>query len=99
MRKIKEVVPVEEEPGPIVEPPVVVEAAVEPTTVEEVKSKRKYTRIAPKLPDTIPGPVDPVTEPVKRSPGTLIEEMQRVERALRYQMRKNKMKLLVSQAF
>jgi len=80
---------------PIVEEPVVIApVAVEP------KSKRKYVRKENKAPESVPEPVAPqaTEEPVRRA-GSMIEEMQRAERALRYQMRKNKMQTLVSHAF
>jgi len=103
-RKLKAV---KAEPEPIEVPPVVVEPVVEPI-VEPVaeplltpeKPKRKYVRKpqASPEPDT-PLAQGPVEEPVKRSPHAMIEEMQRAERALRYQMRKNKMQTLISQAF
>jgi len=92
------------EAPPVVEPVVVAPVEVEPVVVPP-KPKRKYT----KKPDTTPAVVEeppqpsapsPVPEePVLRSPGNMIEEMQRAERALRYQMRKNKMQTLVTQAF
>ena len=85
-------------PEPVVEAVVepIVEAVVEP----EAKPKRKYIRKPPATPAQAQTPVqEPVEEPPKRSPGNLIEEMQKAERALRYQMRKNKMQTLVSHAF
>ena len=89
---------------PVVVEPVVVEPVVAEPVVEDAKTKRKYTRKPNKVPEVAPGAWDSATprhveEPAKRSPGNLIEEMQRAERALRYQMRKNKMQTLVSHAF
>ena len=85
-------------PEPVVEAVVepIVEAVVEP----EAKPKRKYIRKPPAKQAPAQTPVqEPVEEPPKRSPGNLIEEMQKAERASRYQMRKNKMQTLVSHAF
>jgi len=94
------------EPEPMEEAPIVVEQAPEPEVVPaleavpEQKPKRKYIRKPHVAPETPPPPAqEPIDEPVKRSPLGMIEEMQRAERALRYQMRKNKMQTLVSQAF
>ena len=89
---------------PVVVDPVVAEPVVEEIVVHESKTKRKYTRKPKQIPGVAPEALEPATprhveEPAKRSPGNLIEEMQRAERALRYQMRKNKMQTLVSQAF
>jgi len=99
---------VKAEPEPIEVPPVVVEPVVEPI-VEPVaepmltpeKPKRKYVRKPHNTPepDTTPPAQEPTEEPMKRSPHAMIEETQRAERALRYQMRKNKMQTLISQAF
>lgn len=105
-RKPKAAAPVVvEEVLPVVEPaaeeaPAVVEAVAAPQ--EAVKPKRKYAKKPQKTLETIEEPPTPhqdSEEPVKRTPGAMIEEMQRAERALRYQMRKNKMQTLVSQAF
>ena len=98
VRKPKAAAPVEVEPEPVVEAPVVVEEPV----VAPPKLKRKYTRKVIEKPETVPEPETPrhvAEEPVKRTAGAMIEEMQRAERALRYQMRKNKMLTLVSHAF
>jgi len=99
IRKAKAAEPVEVEPEPIV---VVVEPVPEPEVVQ-TKPKRKYTRkVVVEKPEAIPEPETPrneTVEPVRRTAGVMIEEMQRAERALRYQMRKNKMQTLVSQAF
>ena len=100
VRKPKAVVTIDPEPI-IVEP----EPVIEEPIVEPPKPKRKYTRKVVNAPEASPEPMEPATprhvaeEPVKRSAGDMIEEMQRAERALRYQMRKNKMQTLVSQAF
>jgi len=90
---------------PVVEPPVVVPVEVEPV-VEPPKPKRKYTRKPDKTSGVVDEPMQPRTpspvqeeEPVRRTPGNMIEEMQRAERALRYQMRKNRMQTLVGHAF
>jgi hypothetical protein len=106
-RKPKVVAPVEAEPVvevSFVEEP---EVAVEPPQADvavqaEAKTKRKYVR----KPQPAAAAVEPPTpqhstaeEPSKRTAGSMIEEMQRAERALRYQMRKNKMQSLVTQAF
>jgi len=103
VRKPKATTP---EPDPTEEAPIVVEQAPEPEVVPvleavpEQKPKRKYIRKPHVAPETPPPPAqEPIDEPVKRSPLGMIEEMQRAERALRYQMRKNKMQTLVSQAF
>ena len=95
------------EPEPIEEPveevPDVVEETLEPEPVveQEQKPKRKYVRKPHVAPEVPAPPVQEtiVEEPLKRSPQGMIEEMQRAERALRYQMRKSKMQTLVSQAF
>ena len=101
IRKPKTVAPVESEPEP--EPVVVAEPVVEPEVeVATPKPKRKYIRKVLEVPEKAPEPETPrhvAEEPVKRTAGVMIEEMQRAERALRYQMRKNKMQTLVSQAF
>jgi hypothetical protein len=88
---------------PVVVEPVVPDPVVVEPVVDEAKTKRKYTRKPTKVPEVAPEALEPATpqhveEPAKR-PSNLIEEMQRAERALRYQMRKNKMQTLVSQAF
>ena len=91
---------VKTEPEPIEEAPVVVEPVVEPVAeafLTPEKPKRKYVRKPQATPEPTTPPV--IEEPVKRSPHSMIEEMQRAERALRYQMRKNKMQSLISQAF
>ena len=94
---------VKTEPEPIEEAPVVVEPVVEPVAeafLTPEKPKRKYVRKPHAAPEpTTPPAQETVEEPVKRSPHSMIEEMQRAERALRYQMRKNKMQSLISQAF
>ena len=97
-RKPKVVAPVEAEP--VVEVSVVEEPEV--AVQAEAKPKRKYVR----KPQPAAAAVEPPTpqhctaeEPSKRTAGAMIEEMQRAERALRYQMRKNKMQSLVTQAF
>ena len=90
--KIKAVAPEEVEPEPIVEAPIVVE---EPVAIQP-KPRRKYTRKVLEVPEKAPEAETPRHE---RTAGVMIEEMQRAERALRYQMRKNKMQTLVSQAF
>ena len=98
VRKVRVEVPVEADPEPIEEAPVVVEEIV----VATPKPKRKYTRKVLESPEKTPAPADlgdVPNEPVKKTAGAMIEEMQRAERALRYQMRKNKMQTLVSQAF
>ena len=83
--------------------PDVVEETLEPEPVveQEQKPKRKYVRKPHVAPEVPAPPVQEtiVEEPLKRSPQGMIEEMQRAERALRYQMRKSKMQTLVSQAF
>jgi hypothetical protein len=86
---------------PVVEPPVVAEPAVEVDAPQvEAKPKRKYVRKPQKPADEPQTPhANFVLEPGKRTTGTMIEEMQRAERALRYQMRKNKMQTLITQAF
>ena len=98
VRKPKATIPEPEpEPEPIEEVPVPEPDSI---AVHEQKPKRKYVRkphVAPEIP---PLPAqEPIEEPAKRTPIGMIEEMQRAERALRYQMRKNKMQTLVSQAF
>ena len=100
VRKPKVISVVEEAPV-VVDP--VAPAAIDPVA-EEAKAKRKYIRKPKAIPVSSPEPVETATptqveEPTKRTTGTLIEEMQRAERALRYQMRKNKMQTLVSHAF
>ena len=89
------------EPEPIEETPqVVVELVVEPIAeafLTPEKPKRKYVRKPQATPEPTTPPV--IEEPVKRSPHSMIEEMQRAERSLRYQMRKYKMQSLISQAF
>ena len=100
VRRPKVMIVVEEAPV-VVEP--VAPAAIDPVA-EEAKTKRKYIRKPKTMPVSSPEPAETATptqveEPVKHSTGTLIEEMQRAERALRYQMRKNKMQTLVSHAF
>ena len=100
VRKPKAVVTIDPEPI-IVEP----EPVIAEPIVESPKPKRKYIRQVVKAPEAAPEPMEPATprsvaeEPVKRTAGAMIEEMQRAERALRYQMRKNKMQTLVSHAF
>jgi hypothetical protein len=96
-RKPKAVVP-----EPVIEAPVVVEEIPEPVVEADVKPKRKYVR----KPVVVPPPAplesqepEPAFEPAQRRAGAMIEEMQRAERALRYQMRKNKMQTLITQAF
>ena len=90
------------EPEPVIEEP---EPVIEEPIAKSPKPKRKYIRKAVKDPEVAPEPMEPATprnvaeEPVKRTAGAMIEEMQRAERALRYQMRKNKMQTLVSHAF
>ena len=89
------------DPVVVDEPAVVAPAAVEPV-VEPPKPKRQYNRKPPKVTDVQPQVVEPSIpeeEPTRRTPGNLIEEMQRAERALRCQMRKTKMQTLVTQAF
>ena len=85
---------VKAEPDPIEEAQVVVEPVVEPVAeafLTPEKPKRKYVRKPHAAPEPTTPPVqETVEEPVKRSPHSMIEEMQRAERALRYQMRKNK---------
>jgi len=103
-RKPKTTPAVVVEEAPVVAEPVAVEPVITEPVLETPKPKRKYARKANKIPDQVPEPMEPATprhveEPPKRSPGSMIEEMQRAERALRYQMRKNKMQTLVSQAF
>jgi len=101
IRKVKAAAPVEVEPEPVVVAEPVVEPIPEPI-VAQPKPKRKYTRKVVEQPETTPDPEAPVhvvAEPVQRTAGMMIEEMQRAERALRYQMRKNKMQTLVSHAF
>ena len=87
---------------PVVEAPVIEEPEVEVEAPQvDAKPKRKYVRKPQKPagePQT-PHAASPVPEPAKRTTGTMIEEMQRAERALRYQMRKNKMQTLITQAF
>ena len=83
--------------------PVVVEPVVVEAVVAKTKPKRKYTKKPNNIPEAVPEAVESATlqrveEPVKRSPANMIEEMQRAERALRYQMRKHMMETLVSQA-
>ena len=74
-------------------------ADIDPVVVES-KPKRQYNRKPNKIPEAVPEPTEaPVERPVGKTAGNLIEEMQRAERALRYQMRKNKMQTLVSHAF
>jgi hypothetical protein len=95
--------PVVEEIAPV-EVPIVEEPEVEVEAPVEVKPRRKYVRKAPVVPSTIveePATPhsSPVVEPAKRTAAAMIEEMQRAERALRYQMRKNKMQTLITQAF
>ena len=85
------------EAAPVVEP--ILEVVSEPIAEQEQKTKRKYVRKPPVVPAAEPVAPEPALEPMKRSPLTMIDEMQRAERALRYQMRKNKMQTLVSQAF
>jgi len=96
---VVEDIPVVVEEAPIVEEP---EVKVEVPAVE-AKPKRKYVRKPQKPAAIVDEPqtphASPVPEPTKRTNGAIIEEMQRAERALRYQMRKNKMQTLVSQAF
>jgi hypothetical protein len=88
---------------PVVAPPVVAPPVVVEPVVEDTKPKRKYVRKASEKVEK--EAIAPVLEPVReevaapRNSGNLIEEMQRAERALRYQMRKNKMQTLVTQAF
>ena len=100
VRKPKNVVSIDPEPI-IVEP----EPVIEEPVAESPKPKRKYIRKYVKAPEVALEPMEPATprnvaeEPVKRTAGAMIEEMQRAERALRYQMRKNKMQTLVSHAF
>ena len=86
---------------PVVETPVVEEPEVEVEAPQvKAKPKRKYVRKPQKPVDEPQTPhANPVPEPAKRTTGTMIEEMQRAERALRYQMRKNKMQTLITQAF
>ena len=107
VRKPKTVVSIDPEPT-IVEPEPVIEEpepVIEEPIAKSPKPKRKYIRKAVKDPEVAPEPMEPATprnvaeEPVKRTAGAMIEEMQRAERALRYQMRKNKMQTLVSHAF
>ena len=85
------------EAAPVVEP--ILEVVSEPIAEQEQKPKRKYVRKPPVVPSAGPVAPEPALEPTKRSTLTMIDEMQRAERALRYQMRKNKMQTLVSQAF
>ena len=100
VRKPKTVVSIDPEPT-IVEP----EPVIEEPIAKSPKPKRKYIRKAVKDPEVAPEPMEPATprnvadEPVKRTAGAMMEEMQRAERALQYQMRKNKMQTLVSHAF
>ena len=104
IRKPKKVAIVGLEPEPIEEEPVVIDESFvpEPEAFLEPgqKPKRKYIRKAKVEQESPQLPLDaPAAEPAKRTPVAMIEEMQRAERALRYQMRKNKMQTLVSQAF
>ena len=106
-RKPKAIAPAVVEDTPVVVPSPVVkepEVEVEAPQIEapsvEAKPKRKYVRKPQKPADEPQTPhANPVPEPAKRTTGTMIEEMQRAERASRYQMRKNKMQTLISQAF
>ena len=109
-RKPKAIVPAVVEDTPVVVPsPVVEEPEVEVEAPQikapsvEAKPKRKYVRKPQATAATADEPPTPhsgpVPEPAKRTTGTMIEEMQRAERALRYQMRKNKMQTLITQAF
>ena len=84
------------EAAPVVEP--ILEVVSEPIAEQEQTPKRKYVRKPDVVPAAEPVAPEPALEPVIRSPLTMIDERQRAERALRCQMRKNKMQTLVSQA-
>ena len=104
VRKPKVKVAVVEEAPAVVESVVVEPVLGEPAEIDpvavEAKPKRHYNRKPIKIPETVPEPTEaPVEQPTRRTAGNLIEDMQRAERALRYQMRKNKMQTLVSHAF
>jgi hypothetical protein len=68
--------------------------------IPEQEPKRKYDRKPHAVPEVASVPTtEQIEEPVKQTLHLVVEEMQRAERALRYQMRKNKMLTLVSHAF